>query len=60
MNRGCYGIKKNRILEPEHPLYSPSSDVMPKIATHTFSSKSTSNNSQTRNMQEPVMILKQN
>ena len=27
---------------------------MPKIAAHTFSSEYTSNNSQTRNVQEPV------
>ena len=50
------GIEKNRILEPEHPLFSSSSDVMPKIAAHTFSSEGTSNNSQTRNMQETVSI----
>ena len=29
---------------------------MPKIATHIFSSKGTSNNSQTTNMREPVSI----
>ena len=56
MNEGCSGIKKNRILEPEHPSCSSGSDVMPKIATHTFSSKGTSINSQTRNMREPVSI----
>ena len=56
MNEGCSSIKKNRILEPEHPLCSSSSDIMPKIATHIFSSKGTSNNSQTRNMREPVSI----
>ena len=56
MNEGCSGIKKNRILEPEHPLCSSGSDVMPKITIHTFSSKGTSNSFQTRNMQEPVFI----
>ena len=56
MNEGCSSIKKNIILEPEHPLCSPDSDVIPNIATHIFSSKSTSNNSQTRNMREPVSI----
>ena len=56
MNEGCTGIKKNRILESDHPLCSSGSNVMPKIATHTFSSKGTSNNSQTRNMREPVSI----
>ena len=54
MNKACSSIKKNRIFEPEHPLCSPGSDVMPKIATHIFSSKGTSNNSQTRNIREPV------
>ena len=56
MNEGCSSIEKNRILEPEHPLCSSSSDVMPRIAAHTFSSEGTSNNSQTRNMREPVSI----
>ena len=56
MKEGCSGITKNRILEPEHPLCPSSSDVMPKIATHNFSSKGTSNNSQIRNMREPVSI----
>ena len=44
------------ILEPEHPLCSSSSDVTPNIENHTFSSEGTSNNSKTRNMQEPVSI----
>ena len=56
MNERCSGIKKNRILEPKHPLRSSGSDVIPKIETHTFSSKGTSNNSQIRNMREPVSI----
>ena len=54
MNDGCSVIEKNRILEPEHPSYSSSSDVMPKIAAHTFSSEYNSNNFQTRNIQERV------
>ena len=58
MNEGCSGIEKNKILEPEHPLCSSSSDVMPNIAAHTFSSEGTSqnSNSKTRNMREPVSI----
>ena len=56
MNEGCFGIKKNGILEPEHPLCSSSSNVMPNIEAHTFSSEGTSNNSKTRNMREPVSI----
>ena len=56
MNKPCSGIEKNRILEFEHPLCSSSSDVMPKITSHTFSSEGTSNNSQTRSMREPVSI----
>ena len=52
----CSGIEKNRSLEPEHPLYSSCSDVMPNISTHTFSSEGTSNNSKIRNMGEPVSI----
>ena len=56
MIEGCSGIKKNRILEPDHLLCSSSSDVMPNIAAHTFSSKGTSSNSKTRNMPEPVTI----
>ena len=54
MNEGCSCIEKNRILESEHPLWSSSSDVMPKIAAHAFSFEGTSNNSQTKNMREPV------
>ena len=47
INEGCS--------EPEHPLCSSSSaDVMPDTAAHTFRSESTSNNSKTRNMREPV------
>ena len=49
-------MEKNRIFEPEHPLCSSSSDVMPNIAAHTFSSGGTSNNSKTRNIREPVSI----
>ena len=56
MNEGCSGIKKNRILEPEHPLCSSSSHVMFNIAAHTFSSEGTSNNYKTRNMQETVSV----
>ena len=56
MNEGCFRIEKNRILEPEHPLYSSSSDVMSNIAAPTFSSKGTSNNSKAINMREPVSI----
>ena len=56
MNEGCSGIEKNRILEPGHPLCSSSSDVMPNIAAHTFSSGGTSNNSKTRNTREPVSL----
>ena len=36
MNEGCSSIKKNRILKPEHPLYSSDSDLTTKIATHIF------------------------
>ena len=50
MNEGCSGI------EPEHPLCSSCSDVMPNISAHTFSSEGTSNNSKIRNMREPVSI----
>ena len=56
MNERCSSIEKNRILEPEHPLCSSSSEVMPNIAAHTFSSEGTSNNSKARNMREPVSI----
>ena len=58
MNEGCSGREKNRILKPEHPLCLSSSDVMPNIAAHTFSSEGTSHNSnsKTRNMREPVSI----
>ena len=56
MNEGCSCIEKNRILEPEHPLCSSCSDLMPNISVHTFSSEGTSNNSKTRNMREPVSI----
>ena len=49
MNEGCSGIEKNRILESERCLCSLSSDVMPKILAHTFSSEGTSNDTQTRN-----------
>ena len=56
MNERCSGIEKNRILELENPLYLSSSNVMPKMAAHTFSSECTSNNSKTRNMREPVSI----
>ena len=56
MNERCSGIKKNRILEPEHRLCSSSSHVMFNIAAHTFSSEGTSNNYKTRNMQETVSI----
>ena len=56
MNERCSGIEKNRILELEHPLYLSSSNVMPKMVAHTFSSECTSNNSKTRNMREPVSI----
>ena len=48
--------QEKRILEPEHPLCSSKSDVMPNIENHNFSSEGTSNNSKTRNMQEPVSI----
>ena len=39
-------------------MCSSSSDVMPNIAAHTFSSEGTSqnSNSKTRNMREPVSI----
>ena len=56
MNEGCSSVKNNRILEPEDSLCSSGSDLMPKIATHIFSSKGTSNNSQIRNLREPVSI----
>ena len=56
MNEGCSGIEKNRILEPEHPLCSSSSDVMPNTAPPTLYSEGTSNNSKTRNMREAVSI----
>ena len=56
MNEVCSGIEKNRILEPEHPLFSSCSDVMSNISAHTFSSEGTSNNSKIRNMREPVSI----
>ena len=65
MNERCSGIKKNGILEPEHPLCSSCSDVMSKIAAHTFSSKVISNNSHTilklhsnhtQTIREPVSI----
>ena len=56
MNEGCSGIEKNRILEPEHPLCSSCSVVMPKVSAHTFSSEGTSSNSKIRNMREPVSI----
>ena len=56
MNEGCSGIEKNRILEPEHPLYSSSFDVMPNIVAPTFTSESTLNNSKTWNMRKPVSI----
>ena len=56
MNEECSGIEKNRILEPEHPLCSSCSDVMPNISAHTISSEGTSNNSKVRNMREPVSI----
>ena len=56
MNQVCSGIKKNRIFEPEHTLCSSSSEVMPNIAAHTFSSEGTSNNSKTNSMREPVFI----
>ena len=39
-----------------HPLCSSSSDIMPNIAAHTFSSEGNSKNSITRNMREPVSI----
>ena len=51
MNEGCSGIEKNRILEPEDPLCSSCSDVMPNI-----SSEGSSNNSKRRHMREPVSI----
>ena len=54
MNEGCSSIEKNRILEPEHPFCSSSSDVMPNIAAPTFLSEGNSSNSKTRNMGEPV------
>ena len=56
MNEGCSGIEKNRILKPEHPLCSSSSDVMPNIAVPTFSFEGTSNSSKTRYMRESVSI----
>ena len=37
-------------------MCSSSSDVMPHIENHTFSSEGTSNNSKTRNMREPLSI----
>ena len=37
-------------------MSSSSSDVMPNIGAHTFSSEGTSYNSKTRNMREPVSI----
>ena len=37
-------------------MSSSSSNVIPKIATHTISFEGTSKNSQTRNMREPVSI----
>ena len=37
-------------------MCSSSSDVMPNIENHTFSSEGTSNNSKTRNMREPLSI----
>ena len=37
-------------------MCSPSSDIMPNVENHTFSSEGTSNNSKTRNMREPVSI----
>ena len=43
MNKGWSGINKNRILQPRHPLCSSTSDAMPKIPAHTFSSECTSN-----------------
>ena len=43
MNEGWSGINKNRILQPRHPLCSSTSDAMPKIPAHTFSSECTSN-----------------
>ena len=49
-------MKKDRILEPDHPFCSSSSDVVPSIENHTFSSEGTSNTSKTRNMREPVSI----
>ena len=39
MNYGCSGIEKKRILEPEDPLCSSSSGIIPKIAAHTFSAE---------------------
>ena len=59
MNEGCSDIKKNKILEPKHLLrmsHNFRHYVMPKIVIHSFSSKGTSNNPQTRNMQEQVSI----
>ena len=56
MNEGCSGIEKNRILEPEPPLCSSCSDIMPNVSAHTFSSEGTSNNLKIRNMREPVYI----
>ena len=56
MKEGCSGIEKNKIHEPEHPLRSSCSDVMPDISVHTFSSGGTSNNSKIRNMRERVSI----
>ena len=56
MNEGCSDIEKNRILEPEYPLRSSCSDVMPNIWAHTFSSEGTSNNSKIRNIRGPVSI----
>ena len=38
-------------------MCSSSYDVMPKTVGNTFSSEGTSNNSQTRNMREPVSII---
>ena len=56
INEGCSCIKKNRILESDHPLCSSSSDIMPKIENHAFSSEGTLNTSKTKNMREPASI----
>ena len=44
------------MIEPEHPLCLSSSEEMPNIEAHTFSSEGTSNSSKTRNIREPVSI----